>query len=447
MTSRNRFSNALCLLFIAAFFVFRISVCAKESDPSVPPQLDNYLKKADDTFKWKVREVKENDAGTHYRIDLTSQTWQGIVWTHVLDIYEPKELVRKDHVMLYIGGGRNGRDPNPRESVLGFMLAELSGARVAMLAQIPNQPLLGNRIEDNLISQTFVEYLKTGDESWPLLFPMVKSVVRAMDAIEELAKEKEWNKVEGFFVVGASKRGWTTWLTGATDERVIAVAPFVINLLNMIPQMERQYENFGRFSDSIHDYTEKNLLDIERKDDMSEAEKTLWAMVDPYSYRSRVTVPKLLVHGANDPYWNLEGTDLYWDDLVGPKYILTIPNAGHGLDEGAIRAAQTAVVFFQHIVDGKPLPEIKCETKETEQGYTLSVTSSQVPSEVKIWTANSQTRDFRKSKWSSKGIEANDGKYEITVPKPTEGRSAYFIDLRFEYKGTPFSLCTLAKII
>ena len=51
---------------------------------------------------------------------------------------------------------------------------------------------------------------------------MVKSAVRAMDAVEQCV-EREWShKVETFTVTGASKRGWTTWLTGAVDPRVTA---------------------------------------------------------------------------------------------------------------------------------------------------------------------------------------------------------------------------------
>ena len=43
--------------------------------------------------------------------------------------------------------------------------------------------ILGGMVEDEAISYTFAQFLKTGDPEWPLLLPMVKSAVRGMDAI------------------------------------------------------------------------------------------------------------------------------------------------------------------------------------------------------------------------------------------------------------------------
>ena len=39
--------------------------------------------------------------------------------------------------------------------------------------------------------------------------------------------------IDEFTVTGASKRGWTTWTIGAVDKRVKAMAPLVLDCLNM----------------------------------------------------------------------------------------------------------------------------------------------------------------------------------------------------------------------
>jgi len=163
---------------------------------------------------------------------------------------------------------------------MGMELARKIRAPVAFLYHVPNQPLLeGNLREDDLIAETFVRYLKTKDENWPLLFPMVKSVVKAMDVLQAFGK-KEWSEpIDQFIVAGASKRGWTTWLTAAVDQRIKAIAPVVIDTLNMRAQMPRQLQAFGDYSSRLTPYSNRGLLPIP---ETPEGERLL-SMVDPWA--------------------------------------------------------------------------------------------------------------------------------------------------------------------
>ena len=154
---------------------------------------------------------------------------------------------------------------------------------------VPNQPFYDNRREDALIAYTLNQYLKSGDDTWPLLFPMVKSAIKAMDAIQDIVKTDEKQKIIRFVVTGASKRGWTTWLAAAVDDRVTAIAPMVIDTLNMKAQLQWSEQIYGQQSSKIKDYTELNL---HQKMD-SEAMQKLQCWIDPYAYVRRFTMPKL----------------------------------------------------------------------------------------------------------------------------------------------------------
>ena len=148
----------------------------------------------------------------------------------------------------------------------------------------------------------------------PLLLPMVKSAARGMDAIQEFAA-KDWSlKIDTFTVTGGSKRGWTTWLTGAVDPRAKAIAPMVIDVLNMAEQIRHQKATWGRPSEQIDDYSQRGLTE---RLESTEAE-ALRAIVDPYSYRQRLTQPKLILLGTNDRYWPLDALNLVagWKKLL-----------------------------------------------------------------------------------------------------------------------------------
>jgi PhoPQ-activated pathogenicity-related protein len=406
------FSRRACLGILCIVLAFTAGLAAADEAVKVDAKsaLRDYVARPEKVFAWKVVGPQQFGDAKIYDIELTSQTWQGIVWKHNLLIYEPKEIRHPGHVLLFITGGSTGRRPGLDERAMGLKLAELAGGRVAMLHQVPNQPLFDGRYEDDLITETWLRFLKTGDTNWPLLFPMVKSAVKAMDAIEAIAKEK-WNRpVEGFVVTGASKRGWTSWLTPVVDERVKGTAPIVIDVLNFRPQMKHQLASWGKYSEQIIDYSSKGLINV---GDESPREIQLHTMMDPYTYRKQLALPKLLVNATNDPYWVVDAMSLYWDDLVGPKHVLQVPNAGHSLGAGRISALTTVSAFFQHTAAGKTMPNLSWDFGDGPDGLSLKIAPSRKPIEARLWSAYSDTKDFRKSKWQSQPLTADGEAYSL----------------------------------
>jgi PhoPQ-activated pathogenicity-related protein len=408
----------------------------------LPNAIPEYVARPDPAFSWRVEAERVEGPRHRWELELVSQRWHGIVWKHTLVVFQPPEVRFPDHMILFITGGSTGARPREESLVIGRLLAERAQARVAMLHQVPNQPLLGDRKEDDLITETWLRYLKDGDLTWLLQLPMTASAARAMDALEALAREKNWPPVRGFVVTGASKRGWTTWLSAVADRRVVAIAPMVIDMLNLRPQMQYQIETWGRYSEQIHDYTSKGLV---HDQPLTEREATLLRVVDPYTYRSRLTLPKLLIHGTNDPYWVVDAARLYWDDLSGPKYLHEVPNGDHGLKGGQDLAVSTFAAFFRHVVGGKPWPELQWSYADAPDALVLSVRSSLAPRSAHLWVAHAATKDFRQSRWQSQPMEGERDAFRGRVPKAPQGHVAVFGQLQFEMDGLPYALGTLVR--
>ncbi len=409
---------------------------------SATEALQAYVGREDESFRWEVIERTKTDAGSVYEMRLTSQTWQTIPWKHAVEIYEPDQVRFPGHAILFVTGGSKPSPPGAGDMLLGIRLAQLSGARVVMLHQTPNQPLLGDRNEDDLISETWLRYLKTGDSDWPLLFPMVKSAVRTMDAIEAFSRQEWGRPIDRFLITGASKRGWTSWLSPVADDRIIATAPIVIDVLNFRAQMNHQLETWGAFSPQIVDYTRKGLVKRPGETE-SPREAALRTMMDPYTYRERLTLPKCLIVGTNDPYWVVDAMNLYWDDLKGPKLIRQVPNAGHGLEGGRDAALASLAAFFRHVVDDRKLPQLSWSFDADSDRATLTMQATPTPAAVRFWTARSNDKDFRDARWDSETLEAKNSRYVGTLARQPDGHVAVFGEYEFQSDRGPWSLTTL----
>jgi PhoPQ-activated pathogenicity-related protein len=367
-------------------------------------------------------------------LGLTSQTWRGGKWTHTLYVARPRGLLHPETAYLEVTHSAN-------KKILPAIkrLAESGGTWVAVLTDVPNQPLFGNKHEDALIAYTFDQYTKTGDATWPLLLPMAKSAVRAMDAVQAWALAERQQKIGRFVVSGASKRGWTAWLAGAADPRVCAIVPAVIDMLNMKAQFQWSQRVYGRQSEMIHDYTDIGLVE---KMDSPEAAR-LMEIVDPYSYRAALTMPKLLLLGTNDPYWTVDALRHYWDALPGPKLVHQSPNAGHGAG-GTSGAAQARAAFLRMVAEGRTPPQLTWHVRG-DAPAALQVTADRRARKALLWTARAPTRDFRQAAWSSRplALDADGARATAELSPPSDGFAAFMAELTFTDAATgEFSLST-----
>ncbi len=399
-------------------------------------------------FAWqKVSETPISPDVKSIQLELTSQKWQDIIWKHRLTLLVPEKLTHPETAWLLITGSGKGE----METMLASGLTSLAGSICALLFDVPNQPLFkgaeGSKpegmVEDALIAYTFVKFMESKDQTWPLLLPMRESAIRAMDAVQEFAKKELKTEVKQFVVTGGSKRGWATWLTGAADKRVAAIAPAVYDNLNLAAQMKRQKEAFGEYSEMIEDYTRLGLPDLIE----SEEGKQIAALVDPYTFRAQLTMPKLIIIGSNDPYWPLDASNLYWDDLVGEKYLLRVPNKGH--DVGDLERLVNGELAFLLQAQGRlQFPKLEWSFEEKPEGVTLSTASVPMPQDIHVWVAAAPTMDFRKSTWESKPMSKQDGKWVYTLAKPASGYAALFGEAVYPFmEERKYFLSTQVRII
>lgn len=440
--NHGKFLSILLSLLILA------SACFQPDTAGVSPEnaLKAYLENGDSAFSWELEGSDTVSGMTVSDLLLTSQQWKGYTWKHQLTVIVP-EQVEYNEALLFITGGKleNGNPgwAGPDDDLLKGLMqtAGKNRAVVSILRQTPNQPLFDNLSEDALISYTLHNYRESKDTAWPLLFPMTKSAVRAMDAVQEFCLEKTAREISGFVVSGASKRGWTTWLTGASDPRVKAICPMVIDVLNMPVQMDYQVDTWGSYSEEIQDY-----VDLGIAQDVSTPEgKELTAMIDPYSYRESLSMPKMIFLGTNDPYWPVDAVKHYLKDIPGENYLHYVPNAGHDLNGGE-QALRALSAFFGKTLLDQGYADCAWSVSQTGNKVELYVDTEDDGSLItaRMWTAASNDRDFRDENWinTDLGCEgAPDIKAAITLP--LKGFRAFYIELLYpEPGGEAYSVST-----
>jgi len=425
-----------CLIF--GIILFLIPVIAHPVTPpkGIKPEtaLQAYLKQPDKSFKWQVVDRHQTEGVSFFRIIFTSQTWRNIPWTHEMIVMVPDQPA-SDHALLFINGGsvKEGK-PNTHgwDDELLKAVGNLSKTHrfiAALLWQVPNQPLYDGLKEDALISYTLHQFLGDRDYSWPLLFPMTKSAVSAMDVIGKFTRKETGKKIRHFVVTGASKRGWTTWLTGASDRRVKAIVPMVIDVLNMPVNIDYQRKVWGDYSVEIEDYVKLGITQQLGTTDGDDLVK----MIDPFSYRKSLTMPKMVVMGTNDPYWPVDAVKNYIDQIPGENHFCYVPNAGHGLgDKKQALAALGAFTAFT--AAGEVFPRFEYQIRENKESASLKVepTPGYLTGAV-LWSSTSSDRDFRDEKWTSRDLDAaGNSPVEIEVAYPESGFKAFYVDLIYK---------------
>ena len=423
---------------------------------------------------------------------MTSQRWltdadfsegsqSGSIWWHYLVVIVPDNLEFTRNATIWITGGSQGSGAphaGDEDVVVSAALATSTGVVTGILYQIPNEhttfssdPIQKSRTEDAIIAFTWDHFLKYPDQpEWLLRFPMVKASLRAMDTITEFMKTKrpELNtQLDYYTVSGASKRGWTTWDVGAVDPaRVVAIVPVVLDAINFVEVEHHQYRSYGGWTYALQDYVDMNLT--ERFDDPNMVH--LQENVDPFWYKDRLTMPKLVVNAGMDEFQQPDDTHYWWDQMPEPKHFMMVPNAEHSLITGILEAVPGIGAFLSALLEKESVPTFDWTIADGTGDITVTLGDEGIVHSATLWWAHScgenandggtKRRDFRiahmdnpctcgpyiagycvnlKTFWKKTELEMTmvNGKrtYTAHVDTPTDGTwTAFFVDLKFNSK-------------
>jgi len=338
-------------------------------DPQTP--LQAYCKRPEPAYSWSIHNVVRGSGFDTYVVNLTSVNWltpadsNAYTWSHWLEICVPHKQTKGAKIQAGIyadGGGQGDQAPTKGDSFAGI-IAVRTGQLVAHLHQIPNQPIYftaekptpKRRVEDQLIAYTWSHFLNHTDQpEWLARLPMVKSVVKAMDCMQEFSLKHGFGQIDGFVIAGASKRGWTTWLTPVVDPRVLAIVPIVMPVLNMQAVINKLWRSLGEWSFALDDYQALNLMDY-----LNTPEFGLMAdIIDPFIYKATMTrIPKYLLIASGDEFFIPDATRDFWKDLPGnSNHLRVIPNSEHSMINHAYTVLEQ-VATFVNMFNAEQLPE------------------------------------------------------------------------------------------
>ena len=432
------------------YFILILAGC----DSRHNKHMEEYVRTADPAFRYNIEETFNGEGWTEHRVKMVSGTWltkQEVnhpEWWHWVTIVVPDEVTETEALMVIGGGSTEDEKPQAANELL-VQAAVGTKSIIAEISNIPFQPLnyvndeKDDRFEDDLIAYGWRQYLEGGakdeDVEWLAHIPMTRAVVRAMDVVQEISADLN-KPVDSFVVAGASKRGWATWTTAIVDDRVIAIIPVVIDVLNVESSFNHHWRCYGAWSPAINDYINEGIMDWTGSKEYAR----LLELVEPYSFIDQLTLPKFLINATGDEFFITDSWQFYWNDLVGDKYIQYVPNANHGLN-GTYNLG-SLVAFYNAVITESAIPKV--DWSVSADSIYLEVLSD-VDYKVTKWEAvNENARDFRVpvigKVWKDSELsKTSNNQYAIHFPAPESGYKAGMLEIVFD-SGTevPFTFTT-----
>jgi PhoPQ-activated pathogenicity-related protein len=177
--------------------------------------------------------------------------------------------------------------------------------------------------------------------------------------------------------------------------------------------------------------------------------RALMKIEEPYEYRERLTMPKLLVNASGDQFFLPDSSQFYFDQLRGESHLRYVPNTNHGLEKSD--AIESVEAFYSAIVKDTKRPEFSWTF---EKDGTIKVVARDRPQQVLLWQAtNPGARDFRLDvigpAYKSETLTPSGPNTWVgRVPAPAKGWTAFFVELTYASGGRyPLKFTTAVRVL
>jgi hypothetical protein len=240
----------------------------------------------------------------------------------------------------------------------------------------------------------------------------------------------------------------------------------VLDAINFVAVEHHQWRAYGGWTYALQDYLDMDIMT--RLDDPNMV--LLQQMEDPFFYKDRLTMPKMIVNAVMDEFQQPDDTHYWWADMPEPKHFLIAPNAEHSLITGILEVVPAIGAWIQNLLYKERIPTLDWKISTTTGEITATLDDNSIVHSATMWYSHScgqnawdnstNRRDWRvahmdvpcscgigydgycanlKSFWGKKELTSTmvHGKrvYTAFMDKPADGTyAAYFIDFKFVNK-------------
>ena len=455
MLSLKNLVSLLMLLLLASGYSYAsaadaASACFQNSGQDFKRILDCYTQaQAEQPLQYSLQSTTPLAGVERRRFELNSQRWDGhgfvspTGWSHTVDIYIPQDALHRQALLIANNGTNIPKADKPARRAsditeeMALAIARQTKTIVISVSNLPNQYLTYSddglpRREDDSVAHSWKLFLQAPGER-PFIsahIPMMQSLVKAMDLAQQ--ELKPW-QIERFIASGVSKRGWAVWMTALADNRVSAIAPFAIDILNTKAVLQHTYDAYGKsWPLAFNAYHQEGITQQLDTDNFAK----LMQIEDPLTYMQgaasqRLDIPKYIVNSSSDDFFLPDNARFYFDQLPGAKALRVAPNASH---YGVLSFVESSLVtFINRMQQQRPLPTLKTFTTPGAQGTELTLSFSERPTRLVQWRAlNPTDRDFRQPcniRYEATEIPLPQGnELSLTLATPEQGWSATYIE-------------------